>query len=313
MHRRLSPGNTHGASLVELMAGMLIGLIVLGIALQLVWVVRARYQRLADEASIDDRGAQALELIASALRQTGWVTDTPASSPVRRWPDTNALPPLVGADDCGGLALIEGLHCTSGGISDSDALLVRFAGRSRQPDGLQADGSVVDCSGYGVPERAKGDGDHPLAGFMLVYIGRAENGEPQLMCRTPSRHDGRFQAGKWTSRSMVTGVETLQLLYALAATPTSPSTTLSARTLTPAQWRRVQAVHIAIVVRGERIHAPARDMSAAELTLFPDVREPIGAVPPDLYFRPTGIPRRRAVFTATVRLRNPLICEADAC
>lgn len=69
--------------------------------------------------------------------------------------------PLVGADDCGGLALIEGLHCTSGGISDSDALLVRFAGRSRQPDGLQADGSVVDCSGYGVPERAKGDGDHP--------------------------------------------------------------------------------------------------------------------------------------------------------
>ncbi|AXV82372.1 PilW family protein [Ralstonia solanacearum] len=310
--RRRSLG-THGASLVELLAGMLIGLIVLGIALQLVWVVRSRYQRLADEASIDDRGTQALELFASALRQAGWVTDTPASSPVRRWPDTNALPPLVGADDCGGLALIDGIHCAGGGISDSDALLVRFAGRSSLPDGLQADGSVVDCSGYGVPERTEGDGDNPRAGFMLFYVGRAESGEPQLMCRTPSRRDGRLQIGKWTSRGMVTGVETMQLLYTLAATPTSPSTTLSARTLTPAQWRRVQAVHIAVVVRGERVHAHARDTSVAKLALFPDVREPIGAAPQDLHFRPTESARRRTVFTATVRLRNPLKCEVDAC
>lgn len=80
MRRRL-PLAARGASLVELLAGMLIGLLVLGIALQLVWVVRTRYQRLADDALIDDRGTQALELMANALRQAGWVTDTPASSP----------------------------------------------------------------------------------------------------------------------------------------------------------------------------------------------------------------------------------------
>ncbi len=302
-----------GASLVELLVGMLIGLVVLGIALQLVWVIRVRYQQLADEAWIDDRGAQALEQITSALRQAGWVTDTPASSPARRWPGTDALPPLVGADDCGGLALINGIHCASGGISDSDALLVRFAGRSGQPDGLQADGSVVDCSGYGVPERMEGGGNAPHAGFMLFYVGRAESGEPQLMCRTPSRRDGRLQTGRWTSRGMVGSVEAMQLLYTLAATQTSPSTTLSARALTPAQWRRVQAVHIAVVVRGERVHAHARSTSVAALTLFPDLRGPIGATPQDLHFRPAETAHRRKVFTTTVRLRNPLACEADAC
>lgn len=91
MRRRL-PLAVRGASLVELLAGMLIGLLVLGIALQLVWVVRTHYQQLADEALIDDRGTQALELMATALRQAGWVTDTPASSPVRRWADMNTLP-----------------------------------------------------------------------------------------------------------------------------------------------------------------------------------------------------------------------------
>ncbi|MEF2250270.1 PilW family protein [Ralstonia solanacearum] len=312
MRRRL-PLAVRGASLVELLAGMLIGLLVLGIALQLVWVVRTRYQQLADEALIDDRGTQALELMATALRQAGWVTDTPASSPVRRWADMNTLPPLMGADDCGGLALIDGLHCTSGGLSDSDALLVRFAGRSSQPDGLQADGSVVDCSGYGVPERTKDGGDDPHTGFMLLYVGRAESGEPQLMCRTPSRRDGRQQRGRWTSRGMVPGVETVQLLYTLAATQASPPTTLSARSLAPAQWRSVRAVHVAIVVRGERIHADAAGKPLKKLALFPDLPGPVNAAPLDLHFQPTEIARRRAVFTTTVRLRNPMMCEADAC
>ncbi len=312
MRRRL-PLAVRGASLVELLAGMLIGLLVLGIALQLVWVVRTRYQQLADEALINDRGTQALELMATALRQAGWVTDTPASSLVRRWADMNTLPPLMSADDCGGLALIDGLHCVSGGLSDSDALLVRFAGRSNQPDGLQADGSVVDCSGYGVPERTKGGGDNPHAGFMLLYVGRAESGEPQLMCRTPSRRDGRQQRGRWTSRGMVPGVETVQLLYTLAATQASPPATLSARSLAPAQWRSVRAVHVAIVVRGERIHADAAGKPIKTLVLFPDLPEPVHAAPQDLHFRPTEMARHRAVFTTTVRLRNPMMCEADAC
>ena len=52
-----------GASLVELLVGMLLGLMVLGIALQLMLVARARYQRLADDALIEDRGTRALQAI----------------------------------------------------------------------------------------------------------------------------------------------------------------------------------------------------------------------------------------------------------
>ena len=83
-----------GVSLVELLVGMIIALMVLGIALQLMLIARARYYRLADEALIKDRGMQALELIGSAVHHAGWITDTPASSSARRWPDSGAPPSL---------------------------------------------------------------------------------------------------------------------------------------------------------------------------------------------------------------------------
>ena len=70
-----------GVSLVELLVGMVIALMVLGIALQLTLIARARYLRLSDEALIQDRGMQALDLIRTAVNQAGWVTDTPTASP----------------------------------------------------------------------------------------------------------------------------------------------------------------------------------------------------------------------------------------
>lgn len=90
-----------GASLVELLVGMLLGLMVLGIVLQLMLVARARYQRLADDALIEDRAMRALQAIAQAVRQAGWVTDTPIASLVRRWPGAGAPLSLFGSDDCG--------------------------------------------------------------------------------------------------------------------------------------------------------------------------------------------------------------------
>ena len=57
-----------GVSLIELLVGMVIALMVLGIALQMMLIARARYQRLADEALIEDRAMQALELIGHAVR-----------------------------------------------------------------------------------------------------------------------------------------------------------------------------------------------------------------------------------------------------
>ena len=301
-----------GATLAELLIGTLVGLIVLGIALQLTLLARASYQRVADDALIESRGTQALELLTMALQHAGWATDTPAASPERRWPDAKATLSIQGADSCTPPEA-EVLGCNGSGIRNSDAVLVRFAGRSMHTNSQRPDDSIIDCSGYGVAEPVQNGSDDQRAGYMLLYLARATDQEPQLMCRSRRHQAGQTVAGRWTSNGMVRGVETMQLLYEVRTAGGTSSTTLSARSLTTEQWRRVQAVHIALVVRGDYNTPRSANKTTATLALFPDLQRVEGANAQDLEFTPTETQRRRAVFTATVRLRNPLACDVDVC
>lgn len=301
-----------GATLAELLIGTLVGLIVLGIALQLTLLARASYQRVADDSLIESRGTQALELLTMALQHAGWATDTPAASPERRWPDAKATLSIQGADSCTPPET-EVLGCNGSGIRNSDAVLVRFAGRSMHANPQRADDSIIDCSGYGVAEPVQNGGDDQRAGYMLLYLARSTDQEPQLMCRSRRHQAGQTVGGRWTSNSMVRGVETMQLLYVVRSPGGTSSTTLSARSLTTEQWRQVQAVHIALVVRGEYNTPRSANKATSTLALFPDLKRVEGADAQDLHFTPTEPQRRRAVFTATVRLRNPLACDVDVC
>ena len=306
---------SRGATLVELLVGMLVGLIVLGIALQLTLLARTRYQRIADQALIEDRGTQALDLLTAAVQQAGWVTDIPASSRLRRSPGIDAPPSLQGQDNCKARnATANGIVCTSGGgIEYSDALVVRFAGKSKQPDGMLGDGSVIDCSGYAVPENGPGTPNDSRAGIMLLYITESTTDkEPQLMCLSWGRNSGQLTSSLSNRSSMVRGIETMQILYTVGSQDGTPTQILSARSVTPDQWRRVQAVHIALVVRGNYDDPNAVGKPVPTLALFPHLRQAQGTSE-DLHFTPSQPLRRRAVFTATVRVRNPLACEVDVC
>ena len=86
-----------------------------------------------------------------------------------------------------------------------------------------------------------------------------------------------------------------------------------ARSLTAEQWRQVQAVHIALVVRGDYNAPGSANQTMPTLALFPNVQQVEGTNAQDLRFTPTQPQRHRAVFTATVRLRNPLACDVDVC
>ena len=289
---------------------MVLALIVLGIALQLVLIARARYQRLADEALIQDRGMQALDLIGRSVRQAGWLTDTPASSPTRRWPDAGAPPSLFGWDNCANRGALFSTECPPGAEGWSDALLVRFAGRSKNPNGSDGDGATVDCEGGGVRERMKGD-DDPRAGRMLLYVSRSTDAEqtPQLICVSLSRRSETPAIGR--SNGMVRGIETLQLLYSLAPTGTLPAQTLPARAMQTDDWYRVQEVHVAIVVQGN--HVSLRKPASDTIALFPGLEAISGAVTEDTEYRPRNPRLHRTRFTATFAVRNPLRCGVDAC
>ena len=201
--------------------------------------------------------------------------------------------------------------CPGNSEGNSDALLTRFAGRSNKPDGLDSDGATLDCAGYGVPERIKGD-DDPHAGRILLYISRSGDSEqiPQLMCLSLARDADTPRAGQ--PNGMVRGVETLQLLYSLAPTSTLAAATVPARTMSTEDWDRVQKVHVAIVVRGDRYSM--RPQPSNTIALFPALDSVQDAQKTeDLEFRPRDPRRNRAHFTATFAVRNPLRCEADAC
>lgn len=293
-----------GASLVELLVGMLLGLMVLGIALQLMLVARARYQRLADDALIEDRGTRALQAIAQAVHQAGWVTDTPVASLVRRWPSAGAPLSLLGSDDCGRPQKIPALNCQSEGEQHSDALMTRFAGRS-------PDAATYDCAGFGIRERIGGDED-PRLGSMLLFISVSDDDEhaPRLMCRSFAGRNANAPAAGQT-HEIVRGIETLQLLYTIAPTSTSPGATKPARAMQPEDWYRVRQVHAAIVVRAD--HYALRPPPSDTITLFPELGPVPDARTEDVEFRPQDLRRSRARFTATFSVRNPLHCEADAC
>lgn len=311
--RRL-PHASRGATLVELLIGTVVGLIVLGIALQLTLVARARYQRIADEALIEDRGTQALELLTTAIQQAGWITDVPTSRPERQWTSLDEPPSIQGADDCRARNLTPTrIECQErGAVRGSDALAVRFAGKGSPTDKSRVDDQIFDCLGNAVPEGVAGNSDDPRGGVMLLYITEASaDNEPQLMCRSLSRNTGELSKDM---PAMVRGIETLQLLYTVGATDGTSIKLLSARSLTRDQWHRVQAVHIALVVRGEYSDPNAAGKPTPRLALFPLLPLPEGDITrQDLEFTPTKTQRRRAAFTTTVRLRNPLACEVDVC
>jgi len=303
MPRPLAPP-ARGVSLVELLVGMVIALMVLGIALQLMLLARAHYWRMADDALIQDRGMEAIEFVGKVIRQAGWITDTPVVSSVRRWPGANAPSSLLGHDNCGRPHMTPAFNCDRRGEAASDALLVRFAGR-----GANGDGAMRDCLGYGVPERQATQGDPRLGGLMLYVTHSGTANVPQLVCRAFQRNVDAPVDG--SSDAVVRGVETLQLLYTVGSDTTSPATIKSARSMQDEDWFRVRLVHVGIVVQGD--HLAVQAPTADTIFLFPDLAAVPNALAEDLQFRPADPRRNRAHYSATFAVRNPLRCEADAC
>lgn len=291
-----------GISLPAILIGLVLALAATVMASRLLLTARTAYAAVTEETLIGEKAQQALEVITAQLRQSGW-------SP-RGWPAGE--PALAALTNCeqaapGPLPTCTSAASTRGATSassGSDILQVRFAGSSMPTDAGLADDTVVDCAGLGVPETRTPASGAP-AGLSLFYIGRADDGEPQLLCRYPARQAGRMRDGHWTSRSLIRGVEHLRFRFGVDDSGDgTPDRILSAADIgaDTAIWQRVTGVQLAMVVRAERRSASG---PSPALTLFRD---------PEVRFTPQDAPQRlRKVFSATVQLRNPPPCGAAAC
>lgn len=160
----------------------------------------------------------------------------PASGVV--WGDDASSPASAQADSWA-------LSATS--IRGSDLLAMRFAG-----SGNVADGGVINCAGFAVPRAQSLSANR---GISIFYVATSGAGQTEL------RYKYRGSQ-KWDSQALISGVESFQVLYEIDTdgdgmadqTINASSITLRDATDNPpvSLWTRVVAVHIALLLQGQR-------------------------------------------------------------
>ena len=277
-----------GLTLVEMMAALTVGLLVILAATALLQNARAAYQDIDDAGRVQETGRMAMAHLADAVRQANhlpWETaldKLPASAPGLRGIDNSSQ--ANGLDPAQGLVTAD----TGRGLNQSDILMLGFFGA---PD--HAAGNIVNCSGAVVPN---GPLDETARSWVIYYIAPGTGNEPELRCR----YQGK--SGAWTSDALARGVEAMQLRYAVDSDGDGrPDRWLDASAIDAAMWQRVVLVRIALLVRGNQRRPSAPGAPPRSYALF------ASAGPDDDTYRfveKDGDQRLRAVFQTTVFRRN---------
>jgi type IV pilus assembly protein PilW len=282
-----------------------VGMVLVLLVTALLVAVNAGYARQAAADDVDEAGRYALDALARALRQAGYVD---WSAFVAHDP---ALPPPVqGLDDATLERSAPGFERGDApAVNGSDVLALHFA--------AAADGSVRNCAGFPVTEAGRG--------WSIFYVARAADGAAELRCKYRG-------AGHWSSEAIIRGVDSFQVLYGIdtdtpadatpnrylraadidaldAALPPEDSASAGARASgVPASswWRRVRTVRLALLVHSAGRARPASE-GARRFDLFgPDYAS---GADPGTQFDEALLPaaeqgRERRLFALTVALRN---------
>ncbi len=289
-----------GLTLIELMIAMTVGLLLLLVAGTLLHQARSAYQDLDDASRVQETGRMALDHLQQALRQAShlpWENidhrRDPESTPATLAAGLRGLDDSRQADALDPAAGLFGTPAGDG-VNHSDVLMIGFFAA---PAGSHT--RVGNCSGA---EAASGPLDDASRQWMIYYIAPGTGGEAELRCRYQGRN------GVWTSDAIARGVEAMQLRYAIDSDgDAAPDRWLDASAMAPGQWSKVVLVRIALLVRGSQRRPGAEGAAARSYDLYPPGSQA------DRAWRVTetdGEQRRRAVFQATVMLRNHATASA---
>ena len=225
--RRVHRSGLSGHTLLELAIAVALGLVVTAGAISLYGSQRAAFARASDAAHIHEAGMTALMLMGLQLQMAGFI---PADMQ-----QANLSAALFGCSGGRPTGADDNLACETL-TSRSDGIAIRYVGDnvSTWPTGT---GQSTDCLGQGVAKLAV---DAP--GVVLVNRFYAKpstsTGEPELYCEGSGNTS--------SSQPLVEGVERIRLRYWLA----NSTSALEASAIAPAQWKRVVAVDLCVLVRG---------------------------------------------------------------
>lgn len=276
-----------GVTLTELMIALVLGALVVLAATAMVVTSRGTYRSQDESTRLAESARFGLELGNRLVRLAGYTNfgddATPPASytPDPAWSnDSYAFngPNVVGSNDSkpGGGA----------GVNDSDSLTIRFFGSSPF-NSPAADGNVLDCAGFAVPQAQPAAGstatttaavDNIARAYNVLFVDADTDGEPALKCQRQTYDAAGVPSGPLSpkdTQTLIRGVEDFQVLYGEAipqGTPNDdldlhPPATLVYRSGVNGpnpvtDWNHVKSVRIAMLLRsatGARIDPEPAD------------------------------------------------------
>lgn len=307
-----------GVSLVELMVGVVVGLILIGGLLQVYLSTKQSYNAQEQLARMQEGGRFAMDLITRDLRRAGYWggnvdTLTFAGDPGPLNPPTTDC--AGNSDDDWGRAVawrVSGLNndnsnfgCAINYVSDTDIFTVRYAG----PETVTVDpatperlylrstlflarilrGSSVDNPLNELPPTEVGTPEHLLAAIRPLiahayYV--ADSGDTCNGATIPSLNRVRLnEMGRPVSEEIARGVEQLQVRYLFNNQYVDADAV-------GGNWRDVRAVRVWLLMRGECRESGLENDSTYTMG------DTSWAVSDNF---------RRQLFTSTVMLRNTIV------
>lgn len=280
-----------GLTLIELMVAMTLGLLVVLVAAAALLLGQQGYRSVDSTTALRDRERFAIDLLTRVIVQAGFQDFGAAQISVRSTfedpePDlygwNNAI--YAAPNDISLSASTNITHenrpaqcsvtdtsCRNG----SDILVVRYQGVNSITAPAKSDNTMTNCAGQG--DTGLTDGDLRDRAISIFHVIRGANGEPSLAC-------SYFTGGSWVNPlPLIEGVESFQVLYGtdgmtLPGEPAVASDSVVDRwfradqltvagnpVLTRANWRKVRAVRVGMVIRGPVGSAP----QATTATLTP--------------------------------------------
>jgi type IV pilus assembly protein PilW len=326
----IPPKKQSGLTLVELMISITLGLLVVLAATGMVVSTKGLFISQTDGNDTQDSARFALDNISRSLRQVGYVNYDFTNSP-QITPDV-ASADLAGLDANSVSATSDDISSPlNSGVNFSDVLAVRFYGSGNTANG---DGTMSNCAGFSVPAPVSVNTADQDRGWSIYYVANDANNDPELFCKY---YDA--VSGKWTAQSIVSGVESFQVLYGLDTS--SPTDGLANKYLTASDintldsalilngataaekakdrnrktfWKKILIVKVALLVRGKE--NARTDVTSSTYNLFgsgyatANSTNDKGTTIKEVNLPAGTLNRIRKVYSTTIQLRNN--CMVDS-
>ena len=307
-----------GMTLVELLVAMALSGLVALAAVSILIVARQGFTSVDSSSQLRDNERFATSIMRRIITQSGYLEEKyaidTASDFLIKSPE-EIEPNIKGFNNAKynqNLATGVSTTVSTTGYNNSDMLVIRYqAGETYINSGI-SDQTMINCSGSS-QSTAITSTERMLSVFHIAV--NADTNEPSLMCTWVN------DAGTWSTQPLISGVESLQLLYGTdgvtaGAAPTEtedsfPDSYLRADQLTVASnnaatlanWRRVRSIRVGMVIRGPAGSAPEKTVPAQ----YPLGAEGVMNIAADTgsTFSSQTDGRLRKSITFTIHLRNP--------